>query len=453
MNAEAWIPLLGLPKKEPGVAALIAASGKAVGVELSLDGGVLGAIFLSPGNPKQRIKPFSGTLPHGLAWGMPRADVALGEPALDEGKRARWDVDGYSLFLGFGDDDALTAVTMQPLVVDYDLDLPNPLHFETQPADPPKDAELVAPALLVVWAIDRGGAPPKHAAHADALASRSITPRAFLVEACGRDLGRDDIPLELLPFVYGYTNRRFLGDEPRKAAKSIRKLLGLSRDDEIAFSDDYLGTFAKQPYFVPDSWAAFDRLAPILDARLADYRATKFTAEPPAGIYEAAAKLRDAHPVSLAQPKSVPVTLAVSTDELLALVGKSLADKAVQAVLARATLPIGKTVDEQAAPMVGLSYMGAKLAGKLAVTAVTFYAKGQRSYIRGLGTEIRFDGYRGALPNKLDFGATHAAVHEALGKPLSPDAEHENWRIGDRRLRCTFRRDKLVEVSWSLPRD
>jgi hypothetical protein len=334
----------------------------------------------------------------------------------------------------------------------------HPLHFEAKPVDAPPDADLVGMALLVAWAIEREGLSEKHAKTplGTQVAKREITPREFLVQACAKTLSTDDVAPQLADFLWGYTHRMFR----RAANKAITKLLHLGRADELAYTDDFLGTFkhaVKSPFYVPDSWDAVDRIAPVLDARWAGYQATKFTSPPSVALYEKAAKLRDKQAVT---PARAEVAKAAIDDELandlVASIGRSLKDPAVKAVLARANMPVGKVIDQQANPALGVAYMGSKFAiggtRELGVDAVWFFARKQSSYIRGLGEEVEFAGYPGPLPHGLAFGDSRAQVAKKLGKPTSSYEKQDYWRPKkNRRLTCTFKSDKLVQIFIGQP--
>ena len=74
----------------------------------------------------------------------------------------------------------------------------------------------------------------------------------------------------------------------------IKELLHLPGDGHL-YGDDYLGTFSllESAYYVPDTWEAVARIQPVIDARLADYEATKFRRRPRMSLYEKAAEARD----------------------------------------------------------------------------------------------------------------------------------------------------------------
>jgi hypothetical protein len=82
------------------------------------------------------------------------------------------------------------------------------------------------------------------------LESRAITPGAFLFQACDGKLWGADLNAEGNAFAEDY----YVSN---------------------AYYDDYesgLGANYPTLYHVPDSWDAFDRLKPTLDARLASWR-------------------------------------------------------------------------------------------------------------------------------------------------------------------------------------
>lgn len=355
----------------------------------------------------------------------------------------------------------------------------NPLHFSTVPAEgKPPHAELLGTGLLLAWVADRVGLPKKLAStpHAKKLAAREITGRELLVAACKSKLTTEDVPAEVGKFLYGYTHRLFLGDDEgdtrAAAAKEIKKLLGLERTDEISFSDDYLATFkkvVKNPFLVPDTWEAFERFAPILDARWKDYQQTKFTKPPPKGIYAAAAKKRDAQKITVpkkaassAKAKEAASGLFTEalTNELLGIVGKSLTDASVKAALAKVELPIGKKINEQAAPKNGLAYLGAKFPigreRKLGVANMQFYKKGQKRYIRGLGAEVAFAQYPGPLPKGITFEDDAKAVRKKVGvKPESSSHGYDRFVLTKQgaRLLVSYARNKVSSVTWATLRD
>ena len=336
----------------------------------------------------------------------------------------------------------------------------HPLHFETKPADAPPDAELVGMALLVAWGADRFGLPAKHASSelGKQLVARKISPRTFLVKACESTLTSLDFVPALTDFLYEYLHHVIDDEGVRdKGEAQIAKLLCYPRKERRNYTDDFVGTFkgaVDNPFYVPDSWEAVDRIAPVIDARLADFKATGYVKAPDLKLYEKAAKARDKVKVTATKKELAKATVdAALAEDLVALIGKSLTDKHVKEVLTRAGLPIGKKIDEQANPALGISYMGTKfdIAGKrqMGVDGVTFYANKQKSYIRGLHTEVQFIGYPGPLPRGLAFGDNRAAVTKKLGKPKGSSDDNDRWEVGTVRMICSFARDKLIELHYT----
>jgi hypothetical protein len=371
----------------------------------------------------------------------------------------RWELGGMQ-FLAMYKHGAIRFYWIAPPddVVERDLST-HPLHFEAAPLDAPPDADLVGMALLVAWAITRHGLPRKHDnALGKQLVAREISPRTFLVKACGKSLSTFDVHPKLGELLHGYVWRT----HRRKAVPAITKLLKLARPDELAYSDDFLGTFktaVKSPYHVPDSWDAVDRIAPVLDARWADFEATRFVKPPDVKLYEQAAKLRDARSVT---PVTAQVAAQAADDSLAAdlvkLIGTSLKDPHARAVITRAGMPIGKVIDEQANPGLGVTYMGSKRerdkTRELRVTAVTLYGSKQSSYIRGIGKKVELSRFPGALPRGLAWGDSRKAVAKQLGKPDKTYEKQDYWQ--PKRgiwTTCMFERDKLVKLHFFEPDD
>jgi hypothetical protein len=341
----------------------------------------------------------------------------------------------------------------------------HPLHFTVKPVDAPADAELVGMALIVAWSADRFGLPARHAGSPEGarLVQRAISPVTFLKTACASTLTTADIAPALAELLAGYTRRLFLGARaPERAATAaaISELLRLSRPDERAYTDDFLGTFAgalANPFYVPDDWTAVDRIAPVLDARWADYQATAMTSAPDLAVYQAAAARRDAVAIKPAVAAVAAVAIdAAFAEDLIAQLGTSVKD--AKAALVRAQLPIGKRIDAQANPAAGVSYMGSNLSvgGKavLSVTDVTFYADGENAYIRGLGKEVQFRGYPGPIVLGVTVISTRAEVATAFGPPHSTHDDRDFWYPdAGHRIAVTFAPDgALRSISFSLVR-
>ena len=484
--------LLGKEAKDPTVAEALQQAGKLtidsdfiVAKESGFDFGldlpvgkrkakkVLATLFLFA-EGKDKHRGFTG-LPKPFAFGsrdklVAKLPAPISTQTRDAGdaRSDSWMIDGLHFTANYRDGvvEYLTIALPHDALGGRELST-HPLHFETKPADAPADADLVGMALLVAWAIDRHGLPPKHAAGdlGKQLAKRAITPRAFLVGACDGTLTTQDVDASLGDFLWGYTNRMFLSDDDGARAaddKVIKKLLHLGRDDERAYTDDFLGTFktaVKNPFHVPDSWEAVDRIAPVLDARWADYQATKFAKPAKLALYERAAKLREARAITATRANlAKPTADDDLANELVALIDRPLADPHVKAVITRAGMPVGKRIDEQANPALGVSYMGAKftIAGKhqLGVDDVAFYATGQTSYIRGLGAEVEFVGYPAALPHGLVLGESRASVVKKLGTPKSTGDDYAHWELAKNRITaCQYAKGKLVKVRFGRPAD
>ena len=398
-----------------------------------------------------------------VSWKIGKGKVPVATPGVSHDQ---WTIGGLEISANYRSDAVGHFNVQLPEDATGGADLSTyPLHFETKPADAPPDAELVGMALLVAWAAERFGLPAKHAGKPAGakLIAKEITPRTFLVEACESTLSTLDFDPKLKEFLTSYTSQPYIEDDPReKHDAKIAKLLDVEDADRRTYNDDFLGTFRRavdNPFHVPDSWDAVARIAPVLDARLADFQATGFTKVPDIAVYERAVKLRDARKVTAARAALAPATVdAKLAEDLVGLIGKPLTDKEVKAVLARAGMPVGKRIDQQANPALGVAYMGTKIdiGGKrqLGVDAVWFFAQGQKSYIRGIGAEVEFVGYPGPLPRGLELGESRASVAKKLGKPKSTYDDHDYWQPSkDRRLSCEFAGGKLVEVYFGTPKD
>lgn len=478
--------LLGKPVDDPAVTAVIAkvkakvesefVIGKEGGFDFALEAPagakrgakkLLNTLFLFD-DGRDGHRGFQG-LPRGLVFAHRSAVIAATPPdesLNDDGEpvaatapgvdRDRWKVGAYTITAMWRANGELGHYWVEaPEAATGGRELStHPLHFETRPADAPKDAELVGMSLLVAWALEKHGVPAKHGGSplAKQLVSREITPRAFLVQACNKTLTTLDVAPALGDFLYGYTHRLHRRQAARAAADAeITKLLGLPRADERYYVDDFLATFSvlESSFHVPDRWEAVDRITPVLDARWADFQATGFKTPPELKLYEKAVKARDAASVTPDRAVlAVPSIDAGLAEELVALIGKSLKDKQVKAVLERAGLPIGKRIDEQANPAIGVAYMGTKFpiggTNQLGVDAVTFYAAGQESYVRGIGATVKFAGYPGPLPKDVRLGDTRAVVAEKLGPPKSSREDYDYWTTGSRRTSCQYAGDRLV---------
>jgi hypothetical protein len=403
--------------------------------------------------------------PPDLSWVIGKGKVPPASVASKEVSHDRWTIEGFECSANYRDGvmTYLTVSLSEDAMGGRDLSSA-PLHFESKPADAPAHAASMGMALMVAWALTRFDLPKKHAQSewGKKLLKRTVSPFSFLVAACEGTVTTLDVEKKLGNFLWGYTNRMLLESENTRRAraeKKIKALLGLRDETDRAFySDDYVATFAglfESPFYVPDSWDAVERMAPVLDARWADFESTAFKTAPDISLYEKAARARDAVVVVPNRVKLVaPQVDTQLAEDLISLIGKSLKDKAVQAVLARAGLPVGKRIDEQANPALGVAYMGSKFEisglNQLGVSGVTFFASKQKSYIRGLGAEIEFVGFPGALPLGLSFGAPRKSILKKLGTPSRSDAEYDFYHTDAHRIMCTFAKAKLVQV-WFGP--
>ncbi|MFT3700216.1 MAG: hypothetical protein QM831_44135 [Kofleriaceae bacterium] len=482
------VGILGKPVDDPAVAKVIGKAKVSKDAIISVDDGyefnvdrptgasnrapkVLTYLILkAPGYEKS--KGFKG-LPKPFAFGLDRAALielhpvkawALGEnvePDDPEAFRFYWDLDGYEfsaeLSLKSGELKSYGVEAPEEAVGGRDLST-YPLHFEAAPADEPEHADITGMALLLAWATETFEAPAKHKA-----LTRKVSPRAHFLATCKDTLTSLDVDKKLGDFLWGYTNRMFNDADTRDgAARTIKKWLKLKREDEVAYPDDYLATFSdlKNPFYVPGTWEAVDRIAPVLNARWADYQKTKFKKPPDLKLYEQAAKARDAVKVSPDKAGAKPVIGEVDTASLLAMIGMPLTDKTTKETIIRAGMPVGKKIDQQANPALGVAYMGDKEKGKMRCSDVYFFAAKQKSYIRGIGKEVIFGAYKGELPLGIKFGDKRAAVHKVYGKPIFTNGDaHDGYTDGwyprkDRRIALSFSRNgNLVSMTIGLPAD
>ncbi len=474
--------LLGKEVADPAVQEVLAKAGKVTlkpdfviakeaGFEFALDRPKgakkkqLHTLFLyAEGRDKHR--QFAG-LPAPFAFGAARSDLlaAAGPPAeswvMGKGKvavdakdveRDTWTIAGARLGVEYDDGivTSLFATRSEEEAGGREL-ATNPLHFERKPADAPAGAELVGMALLVAWAAEAHGLPKKHAGHA--VAQRAVSPRTFLVERCGKTLTTLDFAPALSDFVWNYVHSVLTADAARaRTDPEVAEALRLKDAGRLTYGDDFVGTFADlgSAFYVPDSWDAVDRIAPVIEARLADFRATGFLTTPDVKRYQQAAKQRDAVKVAPVKSELAEVKLdpAYAT-ELVGLIGRSLKDAGVKAVLARAGLPVGKRIDQQANPALGVSYMGTKFLiddkPTLGIDAVWFFANGYTTYVRGIGAEVEFRAYPAALPHGLALGMSRAEVAKRLGTPSRTSEEDDWWApSADRTIRAEFVKGQLA---------
>jgi len=133
-------------------------------------------------------------------------------------------------------------------------------HYEGDfPEDLPTAAAATHIGMFAAWAVLAGLASPELlediGEDIERLETRNATPGEFLVEFLDGKLDESDLSDEGNGFAAHYYG-----------------------DDDLLYLADYEKTLCgdlPSLYHVPDSWETFDRLAPILTARLADWRAER----------------------------------------------------------------------------------------------------------------------------------------------------------------------------------
>jgi hypothetical protein len=129
------------------------------------------------------------------------------------------------------------------------------------PANLPHAAAATHTGMFVAWALLSGLGGGAHATpeHVFQLAGRTITPGAFLLAECGGRFTDDDLDAEGNAFAQDYFDF-----------------------DEGEYLDDYEAAVGQGTpsgpqglYYVDDTWDNFDRLAPVLDRRFAEWRARR----------------------------------------------------------------------------------------------------------------------------------------------------------------------------------
>ena len=96
----------------------------------------------------------------------------------------------------------------------------------------------------------------------DKLRRGDQTPGAWFIRACDEKFTDEDLTEEGNAFALSYYSD---GERPS--------------DHPDAYLADYAETFAEHDdlYAVPDTWSSFDRLKPVLDKRLAEWKSPKPT--------------------------------------------------------------------------------------------------------------------------------------------------------------------------------
>ena len=115
--------------------------------------------------------------------------------------------------------------------------------------------------MFLAWMLLNGHGGARHLADAAALGplrARQVAPGAWFIAQCDEKLTDRDLSDEGNRFAAAY----YLYHEDRHA------------DGEASYLPDYAKSFpdADHAYGVPDDWASFDRLAPILSHRFALWR-------------------------------------------------------------------------------------------------------------------------------------------------------------------------------------
>ncbi|MFT3693624.1 MAG: hypothetical protein QM831_10825 [Kofleriaceae bacterium] len=141
----------------------------------------------------------------------------------------------------------------------------------------------------------------------------------------------------------------------------------------------------------------------------------------------------------MARAKSKPATqdTIALADELVATLGKPVADKTVKAALKRAGLPLAKDIDTYSNDTVGITYL------------IEIFAVGPKGKYVPAVSEIEFHPhFAGPFPEGLVRGASSARVTAVLGKPFSPG----RWfrANGDQQITAELTRGKLTSMTYGI---
>ena len=124
------------------------------------------------------------------------------------------------------------------------------------PKDLPPEAGATHTGMFVAWALLNGLAGEIYSTdfpdQIPKLVSRSLTPGRFFLEACDGKFTDDDLNEEGNAFAQAYFD--------------------FEKGHYIADYEGSLGKSVPDLYHVEDSWENFDRLRPVLDRRLADWK-------------------------------------------------------------------------------------------------------------------------------------------------------------------------------------
>lgn len=132
-------------------------------------------------------------------------------------------------------------------------------HYEGDfPAGLPEAAGATHMGMFLAWMLLNGEGADRHAPALGALKARATTPGAWFLAHCDAQLTDADLSDTGNRFAQAY----YLFDEDRVD------------EGEPSFLPDYAKSFpdADFAYSVPDDWATYDRIAPILAHRFALWR-------------------------------------------------------------------------------------------------------------------------------------------------------------------------------------
>jgi hypothetical protein len=126
------------------------------------------------------------------------------------------------------------------------------------PAGLPPEAGATHIGMFLAWMVLNGHGGATHAAALAGLSERVATPGSWFLRSCDEKLTDTDLSAEGNRFAQAY----YLFDEDRHD------------EGEPSYLSDYAKSFPdlESAYSVPDDWASFDRLAPILMHRFALWR-------------------------------------------------------------------------------------------------------------------------------------------------------------------------------------
>jgi hypothetical protein len=138
-------------------------------------------------------------------------------------------------------------------------------HYGGQfPKDLPDEAGATHTGMFVAWALLTGLAGQIHLEDfpedVEKLRSRSVTPGQFFLEACDGKFTDED-----------------LNDEGNAFAQEY---FDFERGAYIKDYDRLLVKGLPSPYHVQDTWTNFERLCPVLDKRLKDWRGRRSGGRP-----------------------------------------------------------------------------------------------------------------------------------------------------------------------------